>query len=524
MTEADRDIVDGGAESPPVEPKVDVDTLTRSAGRGALWQLLGGGWQTIVQLGASTVLARRLDKVDFGIMGMAVLVRGLVMRFGALETGGALIAKKDVTQDDLSTAFWMRGGVLVVLFLVIQAGAPLAAMFFRTPQLTWVLRAVALTFLLTAAGSVSRVLLRKNLQFGVMKIIQGGGFALQYAVTIVLVVVFGFAYWALVLGILVSSLAMTVTTIVCARWRPSFRFSRESFRNIFPFAIHGLGTTLTSYIHANIDFLLVGRILGAASMGLYEFAYRIPHMVLNRVSAPVGTVLFPTLAKAQQTHERLAAGYTKIARYVAIIVFPMLGGLAAVARPAIIVLWSEKWLPIVLPLQILCFRSALISVLSPLGSLFLCMKRPDIPFKFSLCTLAFTFGAVAGLGWAFGLNGVAVGMLVSLAPHLFLLWLAFHMMGVRLGRFFKGLVPAIIAAAVSSGLAFAAAHVLQLFYAPMAVSLVGAIAIGAIGYFGTMALFFRDTIRDVKQTVRIVLGRRNPLPARPASTTDGTEQ
>jgi len=512
LTRPAADIVDE-PDAPADRPgagAADSESLVRSAGRGALYQLLGGGAQSIINLGATAVLARLLSTEDFGIMGMAALARGLIARAGTLETGGAVIAKRDLNQDDLSTAFWMRAGVLGVLCVVTLVSAPLIAEFFHTPQLTWVMRAVAAIFVFTAASSVPGALLRRNLRFGVVKIIQVGGFALQYGGTILLVVLFDLRYWALVLGLLISSLCTCIATVVCARWRPSLRFSRESFRFIFPYAINGMGASLVSYLHTNIDHLLVGRILGAASMGLYSLATRIPRMVIVRVAGPVGAVLFPTLAKAQETDERLAAGYTKICRYIALIVFPLLGGLAAVAKPAVAVWLSAKWLPAVVPLQIVCIRTALVSIFRPLGSLFLCKNRPDVPFKFSLCTLAFTFAAVAMLGYAFGLVGVAWGMLVSLAPHFVLLWYAFRMLGVPLRRFFRAMAPPTISATVSSASALVVALPLETLGMPMPIVLAVSVAAGVLGYVATMVVLFRETLRDVGQTIRIVLGRKPP--------------
>jgi len=124
------------ALAPPAEGKVDTASLTRSAGRGALWKIASGGWQTVVRLGASTVLARVLYPEAFGIVGMAMLAQGLIRRFGSLGMTTGIIAKKDVTEDDLSTAFWVTAGVHVVLFGVAFAASPLFAAFFRTPQET----------------------------------------------------------------------------------------------------------------------------------------------------------------------------------------------------------------------------------------------------------------------------------------------------------------------------------------------------------------------------------------------------
>lgn len=498
-----------GAPSVAVGAKSDDSKgLTRTAGRGALWQLAGGAWETIVRVGASTVLARVLDPTDFGIMGMAMLVQGFVGRMAAFGTGAGVIAKKDITQQDVSTAFWMSALVYAFMFVIAFSAAPYAAAFFTTPEIEWVLRVVAISFLFNAASSMSGTLLRKELRFGTLKTIECGGIVIQSGVAIVLAGVFQMGYWALVIGLVAANLASTVARIACAAWLPSIAFSGKSFRYMFRYGINNLGSTFVSYCHANVDYLLVGRILGPATLGLYEFAFRIPHMISDRAARPVGAVLFPTLSKLQANDERLAAAYIKTAKYIALIVLPALFGLSAVARPAVLVLWGAKWLPIVIPLQILCLRAAAVSVLSPVGSLFLCKNRPDVPFKFSLCTLLVTCSAVALLGYLYGLIGVASGMAISLIPHIFLAWLAFRMLRHPFPKLLKSLKPAGISSVISSVLAFLAANTLESGNLPCGVVLPIAVAAGMFSYAAALRLLFPETLTDVQETARLVMSRK----------------
>lgn len=496
---------------------MDAHALTRSAGRGALWQLVGAGAQTVIQLGASAVLARVLFPSDFGIMGMALLAQSLVGRMGALGTSAGLIAKKDVTQEDLSTAFWTGVAVHGTLFALAFAGAPLAALFFETPSVTWVLRAMSFTFLFTAAGSVSGAILRKRLQFGGLKAIEVAAFALQSALAIVFAVVFGLGYWSLVCAMLIAGFGQTAAGILYARWRPSLRFSRSSFRFMFRYGINELGSSVVQYFQYNTDYILVGRILGPGLLGLYEFAYRIPHMLLDRLALPVGSVLFPALSKVQTDDERLAGGYIKAAKYIAIIVFPLLGGLAALAHPAVAVLWGEKWLPIVLPLQVLCLSAAIRCVMTSSAAIFLCRNRPDLPFKFGLGQMALTFAAVGALGYAFGLNGVALGMVISTGASVYVTYFALRMVHCPFRRLFRALwgplaaTVGCVAAAAGMRLSGEALHL------PDWGILASSVPVGALAYIGILVVWFPDQVKEVWATVRLTLGK--PAVTQPVSHT-----
>ncbi|GAG35208.1 unnamed protein product, partial [marine sediment metagenome] len=247
----------------------------------------------------------------------------------------------DVTEEDLCTCFWTMLMVNVVLFSVAFAGAPLFAAFFKEPRLIWVLRLTSVGFLISAFSSVQSTILAKRLQFGFQAIVDalatliGSGLAIFFALVLEL------EYWSLVFSALIATFVASLIRIRYVRWRPRLRFSRASFRFQFRYGMNGLGESAVGYFHQNIDYLLVGRFLGAATLGLYEFAYRIPHLVYVRLARPVGGMVFPILSKVQTSDERLAAGYMKTATYIALIVFPMVGGLAILAGPAVAVLWGD---------------------------------------------------------------------------------------------------------------------------------------------------------------------------------------
>jgi O-antigen/teichoic acid export membrane protein len=489
-----------------------------------MWQVAGAGWQTLVQLGASAILARLLMPADYGMVGMAMLVQNFVRRLACLGSGAGVIAKRDVTQTDLSTSFWLALGIQTGMFAIAFAAAPLAEVFFAAPGLTWVLRAMSFTFVLNGLSNVSGTLLTKELRFGAIKVIESVSIVLQSIAAILLAWLLGWGYWALVSGLLFSTAVGAAAKLVLARWRPSLTFSRESFRYMFRFGANEFGSSVVSYFHANLDYVVVGKMLGQSVLGLYEFAFRIPHLLRDRLAHPVGLVLFPTLAKAGLSDERLAAGYVKTVKYIAIIIFPLLAGLAALAYPAVAVLWGEKWLRIVVPLKILCLSAAIRSVMSPIGSVFLCKGRPDIPFKFALATLVVTGGSVLGLGMAFGLEGVALGMLASLAPVAIQVWLAFRLMNQPTSRMVRGLSAPTMAAAACGGAASAAAWIVSILGGHVAVQLVGGVACGGLTYLAMIRLVFPDTFEDVVSTVRIILSRRQVGRIPPAAEGDQTAE
>jgi PST family polysaccharide transporter len=502
---------------PPLAP-ADSTALTRSAGRGAVWNLSSGALQTVIRLGTSTILARALTQADFGIVEMAVIARELIIRMGSIGIGYGIIAKPDADQLDLSTAFWANVFVQSLLLVIAMASAPLVAAYFKEPQLVNVFRVICLTFLFTGLSGVSASLIQKRLQFGITVLIQTGGSAVEAAGAIAMSLSFPREqrYWALVLAGIGSALLMRLATIACARWLPSFRFSWQRFRYLFRFGINNLLTQLVGYLQQYADSLLVGRLLGAFSLGLYSFASRIPNLLFDRAAQPLAGVIFPTLAKVSYSDERLAAGYVKSARYIALMVFPLLAGLAAVAHPAVAVMWGDKWLSIVPALQVLCLVAAARSVLTPAASVFLCKERPDVPFKVGLATMFTALTSVAVLGWLWGILGVALGMVVSLAPAIWNIRTAFKLLRCPLRVLMLALVPALAASAACGAVAVAAERLVRAWGRLDWLALLVAVPAGAAAYLAVLAQLFPATVREVKATARVVLWPAPPRePTRP---------
>jgi O-antigen/teichoic acid export membrane protein len=497
---------------PTIQIEIDKAQLTRSAGRGAIWQVVGALWQSLIQLGGSMILARLLMPADFGLLGTAMIAQVLIGRLGVLGTAAGLIAKEHPTEEDISTAFWTNLAVQGFLFAATFAAAPLLAVLVAKPEdapgVTGVLRITCLTFLFTGAGAVSSALLRKQLRFGLLKIIESGAFLFQTLLTIVLAWSFNMGYLALVIPIAVSGLVVTIVTVLFARWWPKLIFSWSSFRFMFRFGANELGSNVVDYFQNNIDYWVIAR-MGMATMGLYEFSRRLPHMLLDRLAMPIGAVLFPTLARTQSSDEVLISGYLKVTRYIALVIFPLMGGLMAVADVAVPVLWGDKWLEAIAPLRVLCLRVALGSTLTCIGFVFLCKNRPDLSFKFGLMMLTGTLVAVLPLGFFFGLSGVAWGMTMSLAPGIVMLRKAFRLTNSSMTRLARTLSAPTITALASSLAALGASWLLAAAHVPPIGRLGCAVAVGGLTYLGVMWRFFPHEIRDIWQTVRTIFARKS---------------
>ncbi len=481
-------------------------TLAQRAGRSALWQIVGGGWQTLVRLGASIYLARALRPSDFGLFGMALLYQEFLITALSLGFGSGIIVKKEISEDDLSTAFWLSCTVRFIIFLAIFLSAPLAAYFWKEPRVEPVVQIISFIPLLQILGLIPQTLASKHLQFKKINIIRGIAILLESTTAIILVAFTGLTYWALVIGMIVNTLFYNlVLWFSMGRWFPKFAFHKDSFRYLFRFGFYSWLFGITNYLKQNVDYFLVGRLLGSYQLGLYEFAYRLPHLVLDRISRPVGEVLFPTFSEVQDDNEKLFNNYVNAVKYVCLICYPILFILAGTSDIVVPLFWGNQWLPIVIPLQILCICAALKLLDQPTGYIFYCKNRPDIPYKISLIVLIFTIIVVGLLGHFYGLLGVAFGMLLSVLPSFVVLFLTFfYLLKVNPFRFFLLLLPIFISSLCSYLVVLTVKKILLVIELKFFTVLISSSLLGLVVYLSFISILFPIIRKEIVQKIKII--------------------
>jgi len=394
-------------------------SLSKQAGRGALWQLGMGGVSTTLRLGASAVLARHLEPDDFGILGLCIIALNAIAYLGNFGIAPGIIAKQDLTEEDLNTGFWVLTANRIAIFTLAFFSAPLFAMFFNEPRVTSGFRVVCVVFLLSALEGIPRALLTKHLRFGILSSVRLASTVIESGVAITFALTTDLRYWSLIIGMLSGYIFSLCVFIFYAGWTPGWGWSKTSFHYYKKFIIHGFNSSIVVYLKDNIDYILVGRVLGAQSLGYYEYAYKIPHTFTDSLIGPMSSVLQPIFSKLQKQKEAAGNGYLRAIQLIVMIAFPCLTGLAAIADVAVPVLWGDKWQTIIVPLQILCFSAMLQVLCLPNGQIFLANQRPELVFSANLTGLIVTLLSVGSLGYFFNINGVAIGMALGNIPNIY---------------------------------------------------------------------------------------------------------
>lgn len=415
--------------------------LKHRAVNSMLWTLAQMFLQRGLQLATTAVLAHYLFPADFGLLGMAQIVMGIVALFGNYGLGAAIVQRKDVNQIHLATAYWFSAIAGVTLYLLCLLASPLAIWYFKNPHVGPVLSVMALGFLIGATSGVQGTILTKQLRFKALSVINLMSGAIGSLVSLLLVVGFAFGYWGIIVGSLVSSAFAAAAKWYTSKWVPLWVFDPAAFKELFHFGKNLFLGGLVNYFKSNVDYLIIGRLLGVANLGLYLFAYEIPHVVLREFSQATTGILFPVLCRVTDDPDRFNRGYLKALRLISLVSFPASVGLFSVASHFIHVVYGERWLGAILPLQILCFSGMPRSVLTTMGTIFNSKGRPDIELKWNCVTFVMVVAA-ALVGARYGIIGVAWAMMITSYLSFVAMWSALRLAGIGISDYVQALVPA----------------------------------------------------------------------------------
>lgn len=394
------------AAGPPEGPQ---QGLGRVAASGAGWQSISYVGGKLLVLVSTAILARLLSPGDFGLVALALVFVTYAEVIADLGVAQALIyLPAQRSYADAAVVLSALWSVTLVVLGVLAA--PAVAAFFGRPDVTPIFRVLSLSLLLNGIGQVPDALLRRDLRFRT-QIAGNLARAAAQGIASVAFAIAGLGAWAIVLGQLVGEAAWAVTLWALVDYRPRrgfHRVDRAAVKELVGYGAPAAGNALVLSLVFNVDYLVVGRRLGARELGYYTLAFRIPQMLIIQVFYILSTVTFPLFARVRTSAERLKNGYVVAVKLQS--VYGVVAGIALAVTAADLVplAFGEKWTPSVAPLRAL----ALYAMFRSLGiggvDLLKAVGRPAVAFRLSLLRLA----VVAPLLWFLadrGIDAVAWG-------------------------------------------------------------------------------------------------------------------
>jgi O-antigen/teichoic acid export membrane protein len=320
---------------------------------GVFWSLLDRGGRQGIQVVISIILARLLLPEQFGVIAMLTIFMAIAQSFIESGFGQALIQKKDATHVDECSIFYFNILVGILAAGLMCLAAPWIADFYKQPLLTPLTRVLSLNLIISSFGLVQTALLTKHIDFktqlkvSIIAMIASGTIGVTMAYR-------GFGVWSLVAQSLSSNLFRTALLWLFQRWRPAWAFSFASLRTMFSFGSKLLLSGLLDTVFQNIYLVVIGKIFTAADLGFYSRAKSCTRLSTENLTRSISRVTFPVFSSIQDDNGRLRRGVQKALTTLNFLNFPLMIGLLVTAKPLVLFLLTEKWLPCVPYLQLLC--------------------------------------------------------------------------------------------------------------------------------------------------------------------------
>lgn len=475
--------------------------LDRSFARGLAWTS-GVKWGSQILTWASTlIVARLLAPTDYGLVGMAALYLGLVTIMSEAGIGSAIVIQRKLTPRQISELNSVSvlagvGGLLLTLLVARPLGA-----FFDAPRLPLVMAVMGLSFLITGFRIVPLAVLRRDLRFKATALLEGTHMIVA-AIMALTLASFGFGYWALVFGPMSGVLVWTILALTHAR---------------VGFAVPHLGPLASAltlsrqlligrlawYGYSNADFLIVGKVLGQAALGVYTIGWSLATIPINKISSMVGSVTPAVFGAAQDDMAAMRRYLRVTTEGLALLTFPAIVGLALVADDVVLLALGDTWADAVWPLRLLAIYATFRSV-TPLIPQVLHTVGGARYAMWNAVIMACLLPAGFYIGSHWGLVGVAATWLFV---HPLVTYpvarKTFIIIGMKWGEYLASMWPAFSACAIMSAAVLGMTALLP-EGTPLVARLIAKVGIGALVYPAAIYLLHRERLDVARGVLKLL--------------------
>jgi O-antigen/teichoic acid export membrane protein len=401
----------------------NVSSLKKKTRTAVYWEFFNKFSNQGLAFVFSIILARILSPSDYGIIALPLIFFALAQCLIDCGFSAALIRKPQITEGDLSTAFYFNIIVGGICYFLLFCFSPLIADFYNTPILCDILKVTALSMIFTPLQSVHYAVLRRNLNYKTPALISlcncvvSGitGIALAYS---------GFGVWALVFQGLAGNVVNLVMLWYLSKWRPSLVWSNDSFSYLFGFGGKMLASGIIDVVHDNICSVAVGKFYSVRELGLYNRSQGYAQLPFLQINGVMDGVSFPVLSKLQEDDSQLSQAFIRLLKLVCFVICPIMLCLSALAYPLVVLMITDKWAECVPLLQVLCFAIMLWPIHTLNFTLLKVKGRSDLLLKLNIGIKVLGF-IIMSFTIPNGVMAIGYGSIVHAL--LVFLWITYYM-------------------------------------------------------------------------------------------------
>ncbi len=469
---------------------------------GVIWSAVERFSVQGIQFVIGIVMARLLLPSDFGLIAMLSIFMLLSQVFVDAGFGNALTQKKNRSDIDYCTVFYTNIILSITLYCILFFTAPFIASFYNLPELTSITRVIGLTLVIDSLGIIQNTKLSIQLDFRRMSVASLTSAIISGTIGITLAYT-GYGVWAIVAQLITNNIIRVALLWVVSKWRPSPIFSWESFKGLFKFSYKLLISSIIHQIYTNIYALIIGKKYAAAELGYYSKSYSFANFPSANISYIFERAAYPVLCEHQDNDTELNNLFIKYMRMACYIVFPLMVGLAAVAKPLIIVLLTDNWIESVPLLQILAIAFMWDPIMR-MNHLVINAKGKSNYFLTSEIIKKIAGFTILFATIPFGVKVMCMGLILySFADMGIIIYYNTKVTKIGILRQIKEIFPLFLITIIMGGLSNLTVYLLS-SHSSM-VQLISAIIVGILSYWVMSAIFKFKEYSFIKSKLRSIL-------------------
>jgi polysaccharide transporter, PST family len=381
--------------------------------RDGMLLMLSRGVQGVFQLASSLILARLLAPEDFGLVAIVIALTSFAPMLIDLGLGDATVQRSQITPSQVTALFWINVGLGCAVALLLVGGSSLIGSIYRQPRLAEIAAAFAITFVLNSLAVQHLALLRRNMRFTEVVVIENVAF-FGAAGTAITMAALGSGYWALVTRPIVASAILVAGAWLRCNWRPGLPSRNLEIRSMLKFGLNVSFGAVAVIIANSIDRTVLGYMYAPRLVGLYQNALLMYENAAYGIFWPLHRVGLSALSKLQDDAALFKQKYLSALGTVSFYSMPAFAILVVIAPDLVPLLMGEKWTAAGAILRIFAIGGIVHIVEASQNWLHLPLGRPDRGVRWAVLT-ALVQGAAVVSGLPFGIEGVATAIVIGRA-------------------------------------------------------------------------------------------------------------
>lgn len=342
-----------------------------------IWKFLERGGVQAIQFIVSIIIARILAPSDYGAVALLTIFISIATIFVQSGLSTALIQKKDANEVDFSSVFYYSIFIATIVYAILFFFADSITVFYKIPELSKLMRVMALTLFPGAINAIQIAILSKKFQF--KKQFYSSLVAVSISGVIgVTMAVLNWGAWALVWQQLSYQLIVCIVLTLFVKWYPKLQFSYQRTKSLLTYGLKLLLARLIDTIYHSLESLIIGKLYSAETLAYCNKGKQFSMTLIDNIDGAIQSVMLPAYSAKQENITEVKTLVRKSVSLSTFLVFPAMILLAAMGKPLILLMLGEKWFDSIIYLQLFCFVAMLFPLQTTCLQAINAMGRSDV--------------------------------------------------------------------------------------------------------------------------------------------------